>query len=141
MTRDETNLTAAVILIAGSETSATVLCGAAYNLARNPDVQKKAQAEVRSAFKSHEDITLLSLARLPYLAAVIEESLRCFPAVPGTFPRRTGPDGDFIAGHFVPADVRVRCIGYENTLIHLPPDFSRCSPVVYLLVTQQLPQS
>jgi cytochrome P450 len=114
MTRDEMNLTAAVILIAGSETSATVLCGAAYNLARNPDVQKKAQAEVRSAFKSDQDITLLSLARLPYLAALIEESLRCFPAVPGTFPRRTGPDGDHIAGYFVPADVRAHCFVHEK---------------------------
>jgi cytochrome P450 len=110
MTRDEINLTAAVLLIAGLETSATVLCGAAYNLARNPGVQKKAQAEVRSAFRSDQDITLLSLARLPYLAALIEESLRYFSAVPGTFPRRTGPDGDYIAGYFVPADVRAHCI-------------------------------
>ncbi|RMZ66223.1 cytochrome P450 [Pyrenophora seminiperda CCB06] len=107
MTRDEVNLTAAVILIAGSETSATVLCGAAYNLARNPDVKKKAQAEVRAAFKSDEDITLASLPRLRYLSAVIEESLRCFPAVPGTFPRRTGPEGDTIAGRYVPADISV----------------------------------
>jgi len=105
MTRDEVNLTAAVILIAGSETTATVLSGAAYNLARNAHVRRKAQVEVRTAFKSDDDITLSSLSRLPYLSAVIEESLRCFPAVPGTFPRRTGPDGDTIAGHFVPADV------------------------------------
>jgi cytochrome P450 len=105
MTRAEINLTSAVILIAGSETSATVLSGAAYNLARTPSVQKKVQAEVRAAFKSDQDITLLSLARLPYLSAVIEESLRCFPAVPGTFPRRTGPEGDIVAGYYVPADV------------------------------------
>jgi len=107
MTRDEVNLTAAVILIAGSETTATVLSGAAYNLARNAHVRRKAQVEVRTAFKSDDDITLSSLSRLPYLSAVIEESLRCFPAVPGTFPRRTGPDGDTIAGHFVPADISV----------------------------------
>jgi cytochrome P450 len=105
MTHDEITLTTAVILIAGSETSATVLSGAAYHLARNPQVQNKAAAEVRSAFASDQDITLLSLARLPYLSAVIQESLRCFPAVPGTFPRRTGPNGDVIAGRFIPPDV------------------------------------
>ncbi|KAG9385254.1 cytochrome P450 monooxygenase [Pyrenophora tritici-repentis] len=105
MTPDEVNITAAVTLIAGSETTATVLSGAAYNLARNPEVRRKAQEEVRTAFKSDEEITLASLPRLSYLNAVIEESMRCFPAVPGTFPRRTGPDGDVIAGYFVPADV------------------------------------
>jgi cytochrome P450 len=109
MTHDEITLTVAVILIAGSETSATVLSGAAYNLARNPSVQRKAAAEVRAAFASDKDITLLSLARLPYLSAVIQESLRCFPAVPGTFPRRTGKEGDWVAGQWVPPDVRGAC--------------------------------
>lgn len=105
MTRDELTLTSSVILIAGSETPATVLSGIMYNLARNPEVQKKAQAEIRSAFQSDQDMTLVSLSRLSYLSAVIEESFRCYPAAPGTFPRRTGPDGDIIAGHFVPKDV------------------------------------
>ncbi|EFQ85302.1 hypothetical protein P3342_009332 [Pyrenophora teres f. teres] len=114
MTRDEINLTAAVTLIAGSETTATVLSGAAYNLARNPEVRRKAQDEVRMAFQSDEDIKLSSLPRLSYLNAVIEESMRCFPAIPGTFPRRTRPDGDVIAGYFVPADISVGVHQYST---------------------------
>jgi cytochrome P450 len=136
MTRDEINLTTAVILIAGSETSATVLCGAAYNRARTPEAREKAQAEVRAALKSDQDITLLSLAKLPSLSAVIEESLRCFPAVPGTFPRRTGPDGDTIAGYFVPADVRSAIFLSRLELTSIVLDIGRSPPIGRLLIAE-----
>ena len=105
MTRDEITLTAAVLLIAGSETSATVLSGATYYLLKNREALKKAQCEVRQAFATQQDITFLSTAQLPYLGAVIDESIRLYPAVPGSFPRRTGPEGDMINGRFVPPDV------------------------------------
>lgn len=140
MTHDELTLTSAVILIAGSETSATVLSGIMYNLADNPEVQKKAQVEIRSAFQSDQDMTLLSLSRLKYLSAVIEESLRCYPAVPGTFPRRTGPDGNIIAGHFVPKDVsrQYKPIHDKFFFPDFQPDLRRCTSMVDLLKFQKL---
>ena len=106
MSREEIKLTAAVIMVAGSETTATVLSGATYYLLRNPLALRQAQEEVRSAFKSRYEITLVSTSHLRYLAAVIQEALRCYPAVPGSFPRRTNMDeGQVIGGHYVPPDV------------------------------------
>ena len=109
MTRPEIISNARVLLTAGSETTATFLSGATYHLLRHPAALHYAQSEVRNAFRNSEDITLRSVStpsRLPYLEAVIQESLRCYPSIPATLPRRTGPDGAIIDGHFVPGDVR-----------------------------------
>lgn len=98
-----------VLLTAGSETTATFLSGATYHLLRNPAVLNRVQSEIRTIFKSREDITLRSVSKpglLPYLEAVIQESLRCYPSVPSTLPRRTGLEGAVIDGKFVPRNVR-----------------------------------
>ena len=117
MTRDEIVNNASILIIAGSETTATLLCGATYYLCANPDALARARAEVRGAFAAAEAMTLAALARLPYLQAVIEEALRMYPPVPGMLPRRTGARGNVIDGHFVPGHVR--------TLSHLPVPLRR----------------
>ncbi|KAL8720308.1 MAG: hypothetical protein Q9225_002820 [Loekoesia sp. 1 TL-2023] len=99
-----------VLLTAGSETTATLLSGATYYLLQTPDVLRRVQSEVRTAFKQEEDITLRSVSSpslLPYLEAVIQESLRCYPSIPATLPRRTGPEGALIDGRFVPGNTSV----------------------------------
>lgn len=110
--KDEPGLTRAeiigqcnTIVIAGSETVTTLLSGCLYFLMKNPRVYEKLKAEVRGYFKSANEMNMNSTARLPYLSAVLEESLRCYPPVPNRNPRRTGPEGDVIDGHYVPPDV------------------------------------
>ncbi|KAI4127757.1 MAG: hypothetical protein LQ341_006758, partial [Variospora aurantia] len=110
MTREEIISTSGVLLIGGSETTATLLSGATYHLLTNPDKFVKLQAEVRGAFQDESDMTLNSLAKhdlLPYLEAVLIESLRMYPPVPANLPRVTGPEGDIIDGYFVPANTSV----------------------------------
>jgi cytochrome P450 len=76
----ETIATSSVIIVAGSETSTTVLSGTTNHLVRNPDIQTSLAAEVRKAFGSEDDFTLDALKDLPYLNAVIKEGLRmCNP--------------------------------------------------------------
>lgn len=97
-----------VILTAGSETTATHLCGATWFLLTHPPALSRAQAEVRNAFKMPEDIYLRSLNKpgsLPFLNAVIQETLRCYPSIPSTLPRVTGSQGSIIDGRFVPPNV------------------------------------
>ncbi|KAL8961495.1 MAG: hypothetical protein Q9193_001954 [Seirophora villosa] len=92
MNRDEIKGTSRVFLVAGAETTATLLGGATYILLRNPSMMHRAQSEVRGTFKNADDITLRAVSTpglLPYLNAVLQESLRCRPPVPGTFPRKT----------------------------------------------------
>ncbi|KAF2727369.1 putative benzoate 4-monooxygenase cytochrome P450 [Polyplosphaeria fusca] len=99
-----------VLLTAGSETTATQLCGATWFLLNNLITLQRAQSEVRKAFKNAEDITLRSVSApgtLPFLNAVIEETLRCYPSIPSTLPRVTAAGGAIIDGHFVPENTSV----------------------------------
>ena len=106
MTQEEMANNAGILVLAGSETTATLLSGATYFLLAHPPSLAKVVAEVRGAFATADEITLTATAsRLPYLHAVLEESLRLYPPVPGFLPRRTGDRGNVIDGHFVPANV------------------------------------
>lgn len=110
MSREEIIENSGVLLVAGSETTATLLSGATYHLLRNPSVLAKVHAEVRHAFKDEAEITLLSVGKpglLPYMEAVLQESLRSYPPVPSMLTRVTGPGGDVIDGLVVPDNVRV----------------------------------
>lgn len=107
---DRLNVNASVLIGAGSETSATLLCGATYLLLRNPETMRKATDEVRSAFTSERAITLTSVSRLTYLTACISEALRRYPPVSIGLPRLVpeGRVGTTIAGHLVPEKVSLR---------------------------------
>lgn len=63
-------------LMAGYETTATALTYATYELALNPDVQEKLRDEVNASLNSNGKIDYEVLCRLPYLDAVISETLR-----------------------------------------------------------------
>ena len=98
-----------VLLTAGSETTATQLCGVTWFLLNDPSALQRAQSEVRETFINGEDINLRSVSApgsLPFLNAVIEETLRCYPSIPSTLPRVTPAGGTTIDGHFVPANVK-----------------------------------
>ena len=96
------------MLIAGSETTASLLSGATYHLLRNPSMLRRAQSEVRTTFKDADDITVRAVSTpglLPYLEAVLHESLRVWPPVPTALPRIVGPSGAIVDGQFVPGNV------------------------------------
>ncbi|KAF2101263.1 cytochrome P450 monooxygenase [Rhizodiscina lignyota] len=107
MSDEEIRLTFNILMIAGSETTATLLAGCTYLLQRNPKVLEKLNAEVRSAFESEDDITMVKVNTLPYLLAVIEEALRLYPPVPVALSRVTPPEGTTICGYHVPGKVVV----------------------------------
>lgn len=95
--------------MAGSETTATLLCGVTYLLLMNPAALAKATMEVRTTFKSDKDITLLSVMNLPYLLACLNEALRRYPSIVGGLPRQTPAGGSTIAGRYVAEGVsRIR---------------------------------
>lgn len=79
-----------ILIIAGSETTATVLSGATYWLLRNPQVMAKVTAEVRSVMQSDTEITVQKVsAELPYMMACLDETLRLYPPVPTGLERWT----------------------------------------------------
>ena len=105
LTVEEIDANAALLILAGSETSATALSAATYHLLTNKTTLEKVCNEVRCAFQSEGEITFTSVARLPYLNAVIEESFRIHPPLPSAQSRITLSEGNVIDGHSVPGNV------------------------------------
>ncbi|KAI3321925.1 putative cytochrome P450 monooxygenase [Xylariaceae sp. AK1471] len=93
---------ASLLVVAGSETTATLLSGATFLLTTHPETLRKLEQEVRSAFKSDEEITLTSVGNLSYMLACLNESLRCYPPVATGMPRQAPPKGGMVDGKFVP---------------------------------------
>ncbi|KAF1834540.1 cytochrome P450 [Decorospora gaudefroyi] len=104
---DEVIMNAALFIVAGSETTATELCGLTNYLLRNPEKFKKLKDEVRGACKTAADINMDVLGSLPYLNACIEEGLRIFPPVPIGLLRTVPAGGALIDGYFVPGNTSV----------------------------------
>ncbi|KAI1372287.1 cytochrome P450 [Hypoxylon crocopeplum] len=107
LTEEQITLNAAVLIIAGSETTATLLSGAFFLLGSHPDVLAKLTDEVRHSFTSEDQITLTSVNSLNYMLACLNESLRQYPPVATGLPRVVPKGGHTIAGRFVPEDTAV----------------------------------
>lgn len=96
---------ASLFMVAGTETTATLLSGLTFYLLKNPDKMRKVVKEVRGLTK--DQLSLEYLPRLPYLNACFEEAFRLFPPVPVGLPRETPKGGNAICGEWVPERVRV----------------------------------
>ena len=107
MSIPEMHANSKLFMTAGTETTATSLSGLTYHLLRNPEKLAKLVAELRSSFESEADISVETLATLPYLNACIEEGLRIYPAVPVGLPRIVPSPGASICGQHVPGNVIV----------------------------------
>ncbi|KGO64160.1 Cytochrome P450 [Penicillium expansum] len=110
------------LIIAGSETTATLLSGVTYLLARNPRVLAKLQDEIRSTFTKEEEITLESCNKLDYCLAVLTEALRVYPPVAVGLPRIVDSQGDMIAGNWVPGGTIVSVSNLAAS--HSPANFT-----------------
>lgn len=65
-----------ILVMAGSETTATTLAGTLYHLLMNRDKFEKLVTEVRSSFKKEADIEASAVLDLPYMTAVFDEGTR-----------------------------------------------------------------
>lgn len=94
---------ALILVLAGSETTATTLSGATYLLLNHPNVLQKVTQEVRSSFKSADEITINSVTKLSYMLAVLNETLRLYPPVVSGLIREVPDCGCQIASEHVPS--------------------------------------
>ncbi|MCJ1392865.1 hypothetical protein MMC18_005737 [Xylographa bjoerkii] len=119
MTKGEIYSNAALLIMAGSETSATSMAGCIYYLAKNQGVLDQVRAELQRKCGSKKYITFdIVLDSLPYLSAVLEESMRLYPAQPIFTPRKAPKGGSMVAGHFVPENTTVgiyQWVAYHDT--------------------------
>ena len=103
MSRDEIDSTFALLALAGSETTATLLSGCTYYLLKNPAVLAKLTTEILAAFNTESEVNIESTSHLQYMKAVLDESLRIYPPVPTSLSRVVAPPGDTISGYFIPS--------------------------------------
>ena len=120
------------ILLAGRDTTASLLGWTFWLLARHPDIFEKLRAAIISDFGPYhkEDstrLTYVSLKNCQYLQHVIAEVLRLYPVVAGNFrqalkdttlPRGGGPDG--MSPIFIPKGSQ---IDYSVHVMHRIPEY------------------
>ncbi|KAI9087618.1 hypothetical protein K1719_030488 [Acacia pycnantha] len=95
------------MFVAGTDTSHTALEWAMAELLRHPNIMKKLQNEVRSVGRNRSNIvTEEDIDHMPYLKAVLKETLRLHPPIPLLVPRESMQDVN-IQGHDVQARTRV----------------------------------
>lgn len=113
MTKEEMVANAGLLVLGGSETTATLLAGTSFLLCKNPEVMKKLNVEVRGTFEKEEDINLMSVGKLEYMLAVLDEGLRLYPPVPKQGNRVVPKQGAFVAGKWVPGGVSFVSFKFE----------------------------
>ncbi|KAL6316412.1 hypothetical protein AAG906_018115 [Vitis piasezkii] len=77
------------IFVGGTDTGAATVIWVMTALMKNPRVMKKAQEEVRNTFGKKGFIGEDDVEKLPYLKAVVKETMRLLPAAPLLIPRET----------------------------------------------------
>jgi cytochrome P450 len=130
-TRDPVEIRAQLlnILLAGRDTTASLLSWFFHEMLRNPAVFEQLRTVIINTFGSFDDPTDISFATLKscqYLQYCINETLRLWPVVPGngrrsnkatTLPRGGGPDGK--SPVFIPAETGV---DYSVHVLHRRKD-------------------
>lgn len=107
LTRVEMMLNSQTIMVAGSETTATLLSGATFLMLKHPAVYAKLKDEIRGRFASAEEISFAAVEKLEYTIAFLQEALRYYPPVPTGFPRVAPKGGDTVSGYYMPEDTVV----------------------------------
>jgi len=111
----------ALFLIAGSETTATMLSGTTFLLLKHPNALEKMVKEIRGRFKTAGEITIEEVNKLEYMIACQAEGLRYYPPVPTGFARIVPKGGDRISGHWVPEGTSVYVSQHATN--HSPRNF------------------
>lgn len=96
---------------AGSDTTGISLSGVIYFLLKHPGALAKLRQELKDAEAAgtiSSPITFKEAQGLPYLRAVIMETMRVHPAVGQPMTRVVPEGGATISGHYLPAGVRIR---------------------------------
>ncbi|KAK2031720.1 cytochrome P450 [Colletotrichum zoysiae] len=101
-----------LITVAGSDTVAATLTSLFFELAQKPDVYSRLREEIDDFFLQNAKPEHLTLSKLPYLQACIDETLRLHPPVPSGVQRMTPPEGMEIDGTFIPGSTIIQVPTY-----------------------------
>ncbi|KAL8804216.1 MAG: hypothetical protein Q9200_005909 [Gallowayella weberi] len=107
---EETNL----LVIAGSDTTSTVIPAMFFYLTRHPEAYQRLTSEIRTAFGSAKEIRAgPKLASCRYLRAFIDETMRMNPPVSGDMQREVLAGGITIDSRYIPKGINVSVSSYS----------------------------
>lgn len=107
-TKAELESETALLILAGSDNTASAIAATLFYLAHNSEAYAHCQAEVSQVFSSAKEIrTGQKLSSCSYLRACIEEALRLSPPAPGLMPREVLSGGLSVEGKWIPPGVEV----------------------------------
>ncbi|KAK8957610.1 Geraniol 8-hydroxylase [Platanthera zijinensis] len=92
--------------VAGSETSSATLEWAMAELLHQPEFMKRARTEIAEVIGFEREVEESDISKLPFLQAVLKETLRLHPPVPLLLPHKAGPGAE-INGYTVPENSKV----------------------------------
>ncbi|KAF2665558.1 cytochrome P450 [Microthyrium microscopicum] len=112
----ELEATGYILIFAGAETTASNLSATISYLVRYPAKFAKLRDEIRSQFSAAEDISFrnTTATHLPYMHAVIQESMRLAPPVAGNMPRVVPEGGGTIDDQMYPGGTIVGTAVYAT---------------------------
>lgn len=115
------------MIAGGTESSAVTVEWALSELLKKPEVFAKATEELDRVVGRGRWVTEKDMASLPYVEAIVKETMRLHPVAPLLVPRLSREDTS-IGGHDIPAGTRVLVsvwsIGRDPALWDKPEEFA-----------------
>jgi Cytochrome P450 len=102
------------LIFAGTDTTGNTFSYLFWELAKHPEWQRRLREELRGITFNYIP-AYQEVMKLPILDAVVQETLRFWPASPASLPRLTPDGGRIIDGVQVPRDVST----VRSTMCHL----------------------
>ncbi|KAA8517014.1 hypothetical protein F0562_017168 [Nyssa sinensis] len=93
------------VFVAGTDTSSITIEWALSELVNHPHIMEKARQEIDSVVGKVRQVAESDIANLPYLQAIVKETLRLHPTAP-LIVRESSEDCD-IGGYTIPAKTRL----------------------------------
>jgi cytochrome P450 family 110 len=117
------------LMLAGHETTATAIAWGLYWLHRYPEIKAKVQAEIASLGANPDPI---AIAKLPYLTAVCQETLRIYPVAMLTFPRTVLEPTELMGYKLEVGQVLMGCIYLMHQREDIYPEHHQFKPERFL---------
>ncbi|KAK1139549.1 hypothetical protein N8T08_000689 [Aspergillus melleus] len=107
-------------IVGGSDTTGFTIEAVTYTVLKYPGVFQRLREELDAASSIiKDDFDIHGILRLPWLSAVIKETMRLFTPTPGPLPREVPPEGVQVGPYFLPGGT---IVSHSLQSLHHNPD-------------------